>query len=321
MKLTIKEYLIAQFISLVLLMEAFNKILFKNLPGFDFVETRTIVAAFIIVFTIAGTVLNRNNRTIFSAITNSAFPVAILSIILYADTFTVGNVIAIASTVLLICIYTVFTYKKISIKKYMLGILRMCAVGVFVFLVLLSLKTVLFDFNVAPSHKMYLSNLFENTEVSPDFDSAISDLKNLNECKTIQEKVDILQRLYKCEAEVLGFEDDEVIVVADNLEEDENGTTYGMYENNKKVIRIDLDLIENGDIVEIYNTVVHEARHAYQFYITNNLYNNLDEEAKKLDLFTDVKKWSENNRLSMESDCREYAKKRTEEVFENSDYN
>ena len=110
---------------------------------------------------------------------------------------------------------------------------------------------------------------------------------------SIQEKLDILQVIcdYECKNN-LGCESPEV--VAGHPERD---TIYGSYSSKTKTITISVEHLANDPAEDVLDTLLHEARHAYQHAIVNAfnaIEENLSEEAKALSCFRTIEDYRDN---------------------------
>lgn len=156
----------------------------------------------------------------------------------------------------------------------------------------------------------YSSNKVENvdTQSIESFKSVRDSLQSEKwETYSNQEKLDILQVIcdYECKNN-LGC--DSPKVVAGHPERD---TIYGSYSSKTKTITISVEHLANDSAENVLDTLLHEARHAYQ-HATVNAFNaieeNLSEEAKALSCFKAMESYRNNfeNYISGNEDYYSY---------------
>lgn len=156
----------------------------------------------------------------------------------------------------------------------------------------------------------YSSNKTENYDIQSieSFNSVRDSLQSEKwETYSNQEKLDILQVIcdYECKNS-LGC--DSPKVVAGHPERD---TIYGSYSSQTKTITISVDHLANDPAEDVLDTLLHEARHAYQHAAVNALNaieKDLSEEAKALSCFKTIKAYRDNfeNYISGSKDYYSY---------------
>lgn len=98
-------------------------------------------------------------------------------------------------------------------------------------------------------------------------------------------KLTVLQTVANIEAAHLGIPH-ELNVGVDALRDRVKGT----YNDSLRSILIDIDSLENDDAYKVLDTVLHEARHAYQYRLVS-LYQMTAEDYKELLTFQEVQKY------------------------------
>lgn len=156
----------------------------------------------------------------------------------------------------------------------------------------------------------YSSNKTENYDIQSieSFNRVRDSLQSEKwETYSNQEKLDILQVIcdYECKNS-LGC--DSPKVVAGHPERD---TIYGSYSSQTKTITISVDHLANDPAEDVLDTLLHEARHAYQHAAVNALNaieKDLSEEAKALSCFKTIKAYRDNfeNYISGSKDYYSY---------------
>jgi hypothetical protein len=142
---------------------------------------------------------------------------------------------------------------------------------------------------------------------------------NLN----VQEKLDILQIAANIEQEYLGLPH-ELNVGADSLEEGLNG----YYSDREHLIVVNMENLINKPGEELLDTVIHEARHAYQ-HRSIDAYDQVSDDLKNMLMFFNARLFKEEfadyadgfkdfcayYTQACESDARRYAENETEYYF------
>lgn len=108
-----------------------------------------------------------------------------------------------------------------------------------------------------------------------------------------QEKLDILQTVctYEC-TENLGCVSPKVL-----SGQPENDRVYGEYSENTNTVLIDIDHLENDPLATVLDTLLHEARHAYQHAVVkafSEIETGLDDQALALNCFKTIASFRDN---------------------------
>lgn len=102
-----------------------------------------------------------------------------------------------------------------------------------------------------------------------------------------RERIDVLQTVCNVETHYLGL-NDPVTVQGDNL----SPYTLGAYSDAQKLIRINLDHIENDPVEEVLSTLLHEIHHSYEHRLAD-VFDNISPEYRELRLFKDATHYSQ----------------------------
>lgn len=203
-------------------------------------------------------------------------------------------------------IQAIRTQKKTQKIKHWKTALRRCYAP---FIICLCVAYVAVHF-LGLSVYTYSSNKIENvdTQSIESFKSVRESLQSEKwQTYSNQEKLDILQIIcdYECKTN-LGC--DSPKVVAGHPERD---TIYGSYSSKTKTITISVEHLANDPAEDVLDTLLHEARHAYQ-HATVNAFNaieeNLSEGAKALSCFKVIESYRNNfeNYISGNEDYYSY---------------
>lgn len=116
------------------------------------------------------------------------------------------------------------------------------------------------------------------------------------------ERIDVLQTICNIETHYLGLIDP-IAVQGDNL----SPYTLGIYSDTEKLIRINLDHIENDPVKEVLATLLHEVHHSYEHRLAE-VYDDIPSEYRDLRLFRDAAHYSQevDNYINPREDYYEY---------------
>lgn len=101
------------------------------------------------------------------------------------------------------------------------------------------------------------------------------------------ERIDVLQTVCNVETHYLGLSDP-VTVQGDNL----SPYTLGAYSDAQRLIRINLDYIENDPVEDVLSTILHEIHHSYEYRLAD-VFDNISPEYRNLRLFKDATHYSQ----------------------------
>lgn len=102
-----------------------------------------------------------------------------------------------------------------------------------------------------------------------------------------RERIDVLQTVCNVETHYLGL-NDPVTVQGDNL----SPYTLGAYSDAQKLIRINLNHVENDPVEEVLSTLLHEIHHSYEHRLAD-VFDNISPEYRDLRLFKDATHYSQ----------------------------
>lgn len=101
------------------------------------------------------------------------------------------------------------------------------------------------------------------------------------------ERIDALQTVCNIETHYLGL-NDPVTVQGDNL----SPYTLGSYSDAQRLIRINLNHIENDPVEDVLSTILHEIHHSYEHCLAE-VFDNISPEYRYLRLFKDAAHYSQ----------------------------
>lgn len=142
---------------------------------------------------------------------------------------------------------------------------------------------------------------------------------------SLKERTDVLAVCKNIELSYLGVYNQEIHLEVGDLEEG----VAGIHNPNEDTIVIDIVHLENSDSRAVLKTLLHECKHAYDWECVK-AYNQLDDDYKNLNLFTNVARYDEEFRTHVDSNknfeeyyaqacevsARNYSEVAVEEYFE-----
>lgn len=287
----------------------YQSLIFTCLSDLSYEDSTLLCYTLLIVSILIGTLITLKKRRNWNSIfVNVILGLEIYSLFAYYQYFNVLIWISLVISAILIIIYAIsiirrkinFKHKKficsnknkkayaikLKFTHIFLGSRTILAICLSLLLIPFAAKTIFFigDFE-AQSTVEYSSE--EEYTVSNYSET----LMNLEESKWVnlsfQEKLDLLQILANIEANYLGISH-ELTVISMTLEED----LCGYYSDYRYLIVINTTHIESSSSYDVLNTLCHEAYHAYQ-HRQVQLYNQLDDDSKKLLMFSDASVYNE----------------------------
>ena len=162
----------------------------------------------------------------------------------------------------------------------------------------------------------------DNPEVN--YLEMLGELKRWDELD-VNERLDVLSNVHCYEAKRLGIDG---VTLCVTYPSDVN--EYGAYNPITNGININRTRLEEGGVLELIDTVIHETRHVYQKHLADaytEIEDSLDEKYKSLFVFIEAKTFRDNTQnyidkgldyycQPLEFDAREYAAERIKNTYE-----
>lgn len=280
----------------VLSMVWFNNILFRNVDGLTFNQSRLFLWLALIVSATLGIAFTwekrRNNLSLF---VNIIMPYELYSFISYRHTapFLMWSLAALS--LLLSITYMVLIFKpKIRARsrkkaiiwarliKSFLGTRTVGACCMTVMILVLGVSSSFGILFFSPSANSAKRTSGEEVTIAKNIE-AVSQLEE-EKWSTLStpEKLNTLQTVANIEAYYLGLPH-ELNVITEPLPEN----TLACYNDRTHVITINIDHLEADSAHEILDSLCHEARHAYQHRLCD-VYDSVSEDQRELLVFYDV---------------------------------
>ena len=285
----------------VLSMVWFNNILFRNVDGLTFNQSRLFLLLALIVSATLGIVFTwekrRNNLSLF---VNIIMPYELYSFISYRHTAPVLMWSLAALSLLLSITYMVLIFKpniratarkkaiiRTRLIKSFLGTQTVGACCMTVMILVLGVSSFFGILCFSPSEEPAKRSNSEAVTIANNIE-VVSQLEE-DKWSTLStaEKLNTLQTVANIEVYYLGLPH-ELNVIAGPLSEN----TLACYNDRTHVITINIDHLESDSAHDILDSVCHEARHAYQHRLCD-VYDSVSDEQKELLVFYNVQMYKQ----------------------------
>ena len=329
-----REYIKLNIFWLITAVIWYKRLVFKKLPDITYFDSLLILWLTVIIFSIISFFfIYERARNGLSIVASIMLPLEIYTIFAYYKFFSVLFTIVLCFAISLVVLYSILflnihisnnrNRKKaigVRINKWVCGSRIILAIMLSALVLPLATKTILNKPLIASQRVIE----FEADSDTWTIKNNINELKQLRNSEwqklSVQEKIDVLQIVANIEARVLGIST-KLSLGAKNMSE----YTVGLYEKDTDKIYINIDSLADCRAEEALNTICHESYHAYQAKMAE-VYNNLNENEKKLKIFKDAQKYAENYdnyyftgekyyNQPLEVDAREYAENAVGEYY------
>lgn len=295
------EYLIYSTLFTAWFWVLYQNIFFRCLPSMTTATSRLILGIFaVITIGIGCGVTIRKRRNFVSVALNASCPFAVYWLVTYHKTYAMLSSAVVVMATLLSLSYFVITISmyirakvkrvcKISVSKVVwasflsartVAILCLCVVFLTAIPALLGLP--LLQSSTKPTIDTVGAS---NFTIESEIETLLVFSDGTWEELTAAERLDVLQKVANIESTYLGIPH-ELNVGATVLDDG----VLGGYNDNTNSIIIDLTHLEHDDSYEVLDTVLHEARHAYQHSLIS-FYQIAAPEYKQLLVFKEVQQY------------------------------
>lgn len=311
---------------------------FTDLPGLTTFQSKLAYWILFYVFIAFGVYITfKNRRSLLSVCVTVALPFEIYTMMAtYSYISKIYGVVILIAIVLSLAYFALVVFQKITHKRYVKEIMQnrvkhaLFGARTIITVVLLCV-TVPVCVNLLRGEGLVRSDVETTVDSESDEWSLSNNIETVallheDNWKTLstQEKLDVLGVVKNIEMRYLGI-NREIKLVADNLEEG----TLGVYKENDKTIVLDIEHLANDNSEKILTSLTHECKHVYDMACVD-VFNSVDDEAKKLRLFTNIAKYDKefSNYIDgnedevgyyyqlVEISAREYSKSAVEEYFD-----
>lgn len=308
----------------------FNNILFRNIEGLTYDQSRHFLWCTIILsLTVGAAITWKKRRNNLSLFVNVIIPYELYSLVAYYHTVCIFTWSLIAVSLLLSIMYVVLVLKpKIRAKARKEAVIKARLVRSFLgtrTVVACCLSIMVLVLGVSSFFGVLFFSPSENP-VNRSSGEGVTIAKNIEVVSLLEEKewsalstpakLNVLQTVVNIETYYLGLHH-ELNVITGPLPEN----TMACYNDRTHVITINIDHLEVDQAHDILDSLCHEARHAYQHRLCD-VYDSISEEQRELLVFYNIQMYKQefSNYVdgkedafgyyyqSCESDARAYAR-------------
>ena len=294
-----KEYVVETLIFFIMMNIWFNNIVFRSFGKWSVSWSKSLFYVVAIAAIGTGIILcYKRTRHRLTAVTTALFPFCIYSYLTYRKTVPLIKIILPVSLIAFVA-YAVYLHtRKIENNYYSAEIRKnrirqSFQVGHTVFTMLMAAFMIRLCCGRLFGNTMISANMekVKGTDQTYTFDVYRDEIKKFNDSTwyylSTEEKLDLLQILANIEANHLGL-DHELNLGVSNLEKESlHEGQQAIYNNANYAITIDLQKLEEDSVIDIIESVCHEAFHSYEYDLIE-LYNQADDGHKGLMVFEDV---------------------------------
>lgn len=279
----------------------FNNILFRNIEGLTYDQSRHFLWCAIVFSITVGVVITwkkrRNNLSLF---VNVIIPYELYSIIAYFHTASILMWTLIALSLLLSIMYVILVLKpkirakarrkaviKARLTKSFLGTRTVSACCLSIMVLVLGVSSFFGVLFFSPSENPVKMSSGEEVTIANNIEIVSLLEEEKWGTQSTPEKLNVLQTVANIEAYYLGLPH-ELNVIAGALPEN----VMACYNDKTHVITINIDHLEVDPAHDILDSLCHEARHAYQHRLCD-VYDSVSEEQRELLVFYNVQMYKQ----------------------------
>ena len=272
----------------------YRALLFKSLGTYSAAASRWILAALVLGLTVPGVLLqHRRQRNSFSVFVNTTAGFGVYTAAVYLPFRPKLIVITLVIAAAAAAVYAAMVFSRRVRSRQGSGVIvrrkfaaagrgahAAAAIGLTVIMAVLAVPRLwgAGQFTVRKSD-LDRSEDWENITERQIADTLIKLEEDIWTTLSVQEKLDVLQAVADCERARMGIPHE--LTVGSSVTRERQ---QGYYEDAAHQIIIGLDHLNNDPSEEVLDTVVHEARHAYQHRLVD-AYHEVSENSRKLYLF------------------------------------
>ena len=282
----------------------YKNLLFRVLPHRDVYDSLQLLLVMMLVSTVCFTVVMKRRKNGWTATACFVLPFGIYTMLTYSKTAAVFIRVVIITSVLLSIVYSVLLLArkikhrgKTARRKVLRNRLSRCMYSASCIMAVGMLSLM-----VGIGWNGYfgtglVSSSVDAEGIHQDIEDEDTMEANMNTVLKLQpsvwddlntpERIDVLQTVCNVETHYLGL-CDPVTVQGDNL----SSYTLGAYSDAQRLIRINLDHIENDPVEEVLSTLLHEIHHGYEHRLAE-VFDNISPEYRNLRLFKDATHYSQ----------------------------
>ena len=282
----------------------YKNLLFRVLPHRDVYDSLQLLLIMMLVSVVCFIIVMNRRKNGWSATACFVFPFGLYTMLTYSITSALFiRVVAVAS-ILLSLVYSIllFTRKikqrgKIARRKVLQSRLSRCmysascimTVGMLFLMVGIGWNGYFGTGLVTSSVEAEAlhQDIKDEDTMEANMDAVLKLQPTVWENLNTHERIDVLQTVCNVETHYLGL-NDPLTVQGDNL----SPYTLGAYSDAQRLIRINLDHVENDPVKDVLSTILHEIHHSYEHRLAD-VFDNISPEYRDLRLFKDAVHYSQ----------------------------
>lgn len=297
--MTTGEFIVCVIWKFVISFTLYKNILFRILPHQDIYESLYFLIMLYLAALLFFLMVLKNWKNEWTAVASVVLPPGVYTLITYAKTtpvlvrtiMIISAFLSIGYTILILARKVKYRHRKNLVRIYKNRISRCvysvsCIAAVAMLLVMVGIgwKTYFGMALISSSvESEAFSQKYKNQDtIEENQEMVLKLIPSTWQKLSTHEKIDVLQTVCNIEAHYLGI-NDFITVQGDNL----SSSTLGDYIDRSRLIRINLDHIENAPAERVLSTLLHEMHHAYEYRLVE-VYNSIDSEYRNLRLFRDT---------------------------------
>lgn len=267
---------------------------FRTIQGCSYTESKIILWSLIIVSAIL-CLVQKKYRTWTNMFVSTLLPLEIYTMLSFGPYFQVKSQTIMLAAGLSLAGYAFLMFDRKIKNTQIKGRIIKRRIGSYIYHSKVIVAVCLAFFMVPISGKLIMGkDLFEAKMVLPagtqenphtiaaNIDTVCKLQEDVWGTLSPQEKMEVLQTVANIEANYLGLKDG-MKVVASSLE----SGVLGLYNSHNHQITVELNCLDTMSAHKVLDVICHEAYHGYEHRLVD-LYNSLDEEERRLLLFTDA---------------------------------
>lgn len=277
----------------------YKNLLFRVLPHHDVYESLQIFFKMMLISAVFFMTALRRWKNGWTSMASFVLPFGIYTMMTYATTSALFIQIVVGVSVLASLIYSVlllakkinYTGKKVRRRVYQNRISRCiysisCIMAAAMLILIVGIGWKGYFGTALVSSSVEAEGTIHDTKnediIEANMDTVLKLRPMIWESLSTYDRIDVLQTVCNIEAHYLGLSDP-ITVQGDNL----STYTLGSYADDLRLIRVNLDHIENDSAEEVLSTLLHEIYHSYEHRLAD-VYDNVLPEYRDLRLFQDA---------------------------------
>lgn len=323
--MTIFEFLLSIVWKYVIGFIWYKNLLFRVLPHRDVYESLRMLLIMMLVSVVCFIIVMNRRKNGWTSTACFVFPFGFYTILTYSTTSALFIRVVGVVSILLSLVYSILLFKRkikqkgkiarrkalqIRLSRCMYSVSCIMAVAMMTLMVGIGWKGYFGTGLITSSEeaKGVHQDIKDEDIMEANMDAVLKLQPTVWDDLNTHERIDVLQTVCNIETHYLGL-NDPVTVQGDNL----SPYTLGAYSDAQKLIRINLDHIENDPVEDVLSTILHEIHHSYEYRLAD-VFDNISPEYRNLRLFKDVTYYSQetDNYINPREDYYKYMRQHLE---------